>query len=194
MENNRKTGRPRVVHIYGKKPQWRWVKLTEEEWNMLPEDSIERSNLISILVRERFGDGTAMLRNIDSKITQAKDDLSLYVSRHNTTLQELVEEREKIIRLMKARIKIVDLYPLVAFKTMVSTMRDPKRTPTLQGSREVYGISCNMRKVITEREDILHDLEQNSTDAWIERYDIKKDIHGSREDAIMAEIMKDVVK
>lgn len=183
-------GRPHKVYIKGKEPVWDNVRMLKEEWDLVPGIAAkDKSEAIRFAVRLVYGNGEQRVKWINDQIGDLKLEKQLEDMRFQRRLEVLSAERADI----EWRAGIFDGvrrdYPMVAFTMMMEDYFRTRNFPDRKRYTLTWGITCDIEKVYQEREDMMYQHRDKQTQGWESRYNVKKGVHGNREDDIIIDMI-----
>ena len=188
-ETNR-MGRPKKVYIKGKEPVWNWVKMTKEEWDFTPgAPGPEKSESIRFAVRLLYGDGKLRLQWINEQIDELKFEKQLDDLKFQRRLEVLMEERARVNTISDTFARVRRDYPAFAFWKMMEESFRESRPPDPKLYTIRWGITCDIDKVLQDREDMRFQFFNKETAGWESKYNVKKGPHGKRVDEIVLEMI-----
>ena len=191
----RSVGRPMKAYIKGKEPVWNWVKMAKEEWDFTPgATNKEKSESIRFAVKLLYGDGKMRLLMINEQIEQLKFEKQLDDLKFQRRLEVLMEERARVNTMSETFARVRRDYPAFAFWKMMEKSFSESRPPDPKYYSIVWGITCDIEKVLQDREDMRFQFFDKETAGWESKYNVKKGPHGKREDEIVLEMINKGMK
>lgn len=204
----RRVGRPQKAYIKGKEPVRNWLSMQKEEWDFTPgETPADKGESIRFVVRLIYGDGRAMLQWIDEQISalnsekqindikfekqldELKFEKQLDDLRFKKSLEVLMEKRAMVNTMSETFARVRRDYPAFAFKKMIETSINESRSPDPKYYLIIWGITCDIEKVLQDREDLRFQFYDKETAGWESKYNVKKGPHGKREDELLQEMV-----
>ena len=186
----RRVGRPVKVYIKGKEPVQKNLTMAKEEWDYTPGITIkDKGESIRFAVRLMYGNGKQRVKWINDQIMDLKLEQEIADKRFQRRLEVLMSERADI----EWRAGIFDGvrrdYPMVAFTMMMEDYFRTRNFPDRKRYTLTWGITCDIEKVYQEREDMMYQHRDKQTQGWESRYNVKKGVHGNREDDIIIDMI-----
>jgi hypothetical protein len=186
--NKGKKGRPRkLVRMEGDIPIEIHTSIAKRFYDLVPEH-VRWKDLLEQFIIARFSDPKeAEIEKLQDEL----DRLDTERAKKKVQLDEKLKEKKRKEDLQKS-IEVQRRYCAQAFRTLVQKIRksgDSKiRMPPEVISR-VYGISFNLKHASEEWDEMINIDEWSDIDL-IEKFDIRKESKGEREDEIMKTVMK----
>lgn len=186
----RSVGRPQKVYIKGKEPIRNWVTMLKEEWDFTPGIAAkDKSEAIRFAVRLMYGNGQQRVQWINDQIADLKLEQEIADKRFQRRLEVLLSERADIEWRTQMFDRVRRDYPMVAFTMMMEEYFKTRRFPDRKYYTMIWGITCDIDKVYEDREDMMYQYNDKQTAGWESKYNVKKGIHGKREDDLILDMI-----
>ena len=186
----RSVGRPMKVYIKGKEPIQKPITMAKEEWDFTPgATNKEKSESLRFAARLLYGDGKMRLLMINEQIEQLNFEKQLDDLKFQRRLEVLMEERARVNTISDTFARVRRDYPAFAFWKMMEESFRESRPPDPKLYTIRWGITCDIDKVLQDREDMRFQFFNKETAGWESKYNVKKGPHGKRVDEIVLEMI-----